>query len=109
MSYRILVLPQFDTMTPRLLEKVAKLVADGATVMGMPPRKSPSLTGYPQCDEQVRQLAGILWGTGAPASWRNVGKGYVIYCNMTAAEEAGTDLPAHKSDEGSLASARLKF
>lgn len=62
MSYQILVLPRFDTMTPRLLRKIKDLVAAGATAMGSPPRKSPSLTDYPRCDEEVKQLAAELWG-----------------------------------------------
>ena len=91
MSYRLLVLPRFDTMTPRLLEKILALVNDGATILGAPPQKSPSLSDYPQCDEQVQQLAAKLWGLGAPASLpasgtsgnaaalqRFVGKGTVI-------------------------------
>ncbi len=92
MSYRLLVLPRFDTMTPRLLEKIAALVQEGATVMGAPPRKSPSLADYPNCDAQVQKLAEKLWGAllGAPASLpapetgknnllqQKVGKGVVI-------------------------------
>ncbi len=51
MSYRVLVLPRFDTMTPALLRKIRSLVAAGATLIGSPPRRSPSLSGYPQCDQ----------------------------------------------------------
>ncbi len=43
MSYRVLVLPERETMTPALLKKVGDLVAAGATVVGPRPRKSPSL------------------------------------------------------------------
>ena len=49
-------------MTPELLAKVKVLVEAGATVVGSPPRKSPSLAGYPQCDEEVQRLASELWG-----------------------------------------------
>ncbi len=47
MSYRVLVLPEVPTMTPGLLRKVRDLVKGGATVIGLPPAKSPSLSGYP--------------------------------------------------------------
>ncbi len=67
MSYRMLVLPKVATMTPRLLGKIKKLVAAGATVVGGPPLKSPSLTDYPRCDDDVKTLARQLWGTGEPA------------------------------------------
>ncbi|HEY5915358.1 MAG TPA: glycosyl hydrolase [Verrucomicrobiae bacterium] len=61
MSYRLLVLPQVETMSPALLRKIAELVKAGATVLGPAPAKSPGLANYPQCDEEIRQLAGQLW------------------------------------------------
>lgn len=79
-SYRLLVLPRIDTMTPRLLRKISELVRAGATVAGSPPRKSPSLSGYPACDAEVRSLALELWGAAAPppqAARRAYGQGSV--------------------------------
>jgi hypothetical protein len=61
-TYRLMVLPYFETMTPALLKKISDLVNDGATIIGLPPQKSPSLTNYPACDSEVRQLAQTLWG-----------------------------------------------
>lgn len=60
-SYRVLVLPDVQTMTPELLSQIASLVKAGATIIGNPPLKSPSLVNYPECDEQVRMLAAALW------------------------------------------------
>jgi len=77
MSYRVLVLPRFDTMTPALLRKLKGLVEAGATLLGAPPRKSPGLTDYPECDLEVQRLAAELWG-GQEAAERQVGKGRVI-------------------------------
>jgi hypothetical protein len=82
MSYRMLVLPQVPTMTPTLLRKIRDLVRDGATVVGAPPLKSPSLNDYPACDEQVKTLAGELWGSGEPpleVTERSVGQGRVVW------------------------------
>jgi hypothetical protein len=62
MRYKLLVLPQVETMTPELLKRVSQLVEAGATVVGMPPKCSPSLSGYPDCDAQVRATAKRLWG-----------------------------------------------
>ena len=62
MSYRMLVLPMVNTMTPQLLRKIRDLAWAGATVLGSPPVKSSSLEGYPQCDEEVEALARELWG-----------------------------------------------
>lgn len=79
MSYRLLVLPESETMTPRLLRKIKQLVEDGATIVGSPPRKSPSLVDYPRCDKDVSEIAADLWGQGEPLAERKVGKGRVIF------------------------------
>lgn len=79
MSYRLLVLPRFATMTPRLLEKIVSLVEDGATMLGAPPEKSPSLSDYPACDHKLRELGARLWPAGKPAPDRRVGLGRVLY------------------------------
>lgn len=60
-SYRLMVLPPLKTMRPELLRKISALVAEGATILGEPPERSPSLEGYPRCDEVVRRLADSLW------------------------------------------------
>jgi (4-O-methyl)-D-glucuronate---lignin esterase len=64
MSYRVLSLPGAETMTPRLLERLEELVRAGATVTGTPPVKAPGLSGYPQCDAEVHDLAAALWDSG---------------------------------------------
>jgi hypothetical protein len=79
-SYRLLVLPQVETMTPGLLAEIRDLVKTGATVVGTPPLKSPSLSGYPACDGEVQALAQDLWASlDAPqtATKRSYGKGFV--------------------------------
>jgi hypothetical protein len=80
--YRILVLPESETITPELLTKINALISSGATVIGNPPKRSPSLVGYPACDEQVKQMAGKIWGPGAlpkAQEIRNYGKGKIIW------------------------------
>jgi (4-O-methyl)-D-glucuronate---lignin esterase len=61
-SYRVLVLPEQETMRPELLQKIGELVRGGAVVLGKPPKRSPSMENYPQCDERVKQLAVEIWG-----------------------------------------------
>jgi hypothetical protein len=81
-SYRLLVLPESDAMTPAMLGRISELVTAGATVVGNPPKKSPSLSGYPGCDDEVRQLADALWGGGETPEKiveRRTGKGRVIW------------------------------
>ncbi len=62
-SYRILVLSNFKTMTPELLQKIEFLLKKGAVVIGAPPVKSPSLVDFPNCDQEVEILAKQIWGT----------------------------------------------
>ncbi|MEA1877311.1 MAG: glycosyl hydrolase, partial [Bacteroidota bacterium] len=59
-SYEIMVLPNFETMTPELLQKIISLADQGARIIGKPPEKSPSLSDYPNCDNQVKKLANEL-------------------------------------------------
>ncbi|HWI55731.1 MAG TPA: glycosyl hydrolase, partial [Bacillota bacterium] len=42
MSYRLLVLPELETMRPELLKKIRDLVAAGGCILGAPPAHSPS-------------------------------------------------------------------
>ncbi|MBN2578339.1 MAG: hypothetical protein JXB10_05050, partial [Pirellulales bacterium] len=82
MNYRLLALPLVETMTPQLLRKVEELVAAGATAVGPRPDKSPSLSNYPQCDQEVRRLAEELWGSGeAPdrLTGRKYGQGRIFW------------------------------
>ena len=80
-SYRVLVLPDLDTMRPELLRKIRDLAKAGATVLGKPPSRSPSLENFPNCDEQVRKLAGQLWGneTAEQPGERTFGKGRIVW------------------------------
>jgi hypothetical protein len=81
MKYRVVVLPPGETMRPALLNKIKQLVADGATVIGPPPRRSPSLEGFPHADAQVRRLARELWSDsdGTSITEHRFGKGKVIW------------------------------
>jgi hypothetical protein len=92
-SYRMLVLPAFATMTPSLLSKIALLVEQGATLVGPPPLKSPSFSGYPACDREVRVKAAALWGSLEPPAIiteRQFGKGRVFWGGRLTV--AGTEL-----------------
>jgi len=90
--YRLLVLPRFETMTPELLERIIKLVKAGAVVYGAPPIASPSLSGYPQCDDKVKELSAKLWGTN-PSAERKLGKGRVIFDPQAKKLGSGTMSP----------------
>jgi hypothetical protein len=82
-SYRLLVLPPQTTMRPEALEKIGKLVAGGAVVIGNPPTSSPSLQDYPEADGKIASLAGEIWGQDKIHVY---GKGKVL--TDTSIEEA---------------------
>jgi hypothetical protein len=99
MSYRLLVLPMVETMTPQLLGKIKELVEAGATVAGALPAKSPSLSDYPRCDDKVRRLSQELWGSDKPPAQlteRRYGKGRIFW---SAAFKKKTELPKSPRDE----------
>ena len=63
MSYRVLVLPAVETMTPRLLRKIKELSDAGATIIAgpKPPQKSPSFADMGAGDAEVKKLTDELW------------------------------------------------
>ncbi|MGC8834032.1 MAG: glycosyl hydrolase [Armatimonadota bacterium] len=82
MRYSLLVLPRTARMTPQLLRKIGELINAGAVVVGAPPISSPSLQGYPRCDEEVKTLAREIWGSLSPPSRlseRRYGKGRIFW------------------------------
>jgi hypothetical protein len=62
--YAFLVMPGGNRMLPEVLAEVGRLVGAGATVVADRPDASPSLQGYPRCDEQVREMAEKVWASG---------------------------------------------
>ena len=98
-KYRVLVLPDVPTMTPETLEKIDQLVQAGATVIGKPPVKSPSLVNYPACDTAVSTLAGTLWGDTLPpavVTGINCGSG-TIYWGGDLNPSGGALYPAYSA------------
>ena len=82
MSYRVLVLPDtLNRLTPPVLRKIRDLVVAGATVVGPKPASSPSLTGYPSADDEIRILAKEVWGDcdGRTITEHACGKGKVYW------------------------------
>jgi hypothetical protein len=82
MSYRALVLPEdIDQLTVPVTRKIRDLVAAGAIVIAPRPIKSPSLTGYPACDEEIQTIAREVWGSidGRSITEHDYGKGRVYW------------------------------
>lgn len=86
-AYRLLVLRNSDLLTPEAATKIRKLVNSGATVLGPKPQRSPSLSGYPECDSTVRKIGDEVWGDcdGKTVTRHDFGKGCVFW-GITVAE-----------------------
>lgn len=80
MSYRLLVLPQLETMRPQLLRKIGDLVKQGATILGPSPKRSPSLQDYPSADAEVQKIVHEIWGNadGKNLTIGRYGKGNLL-------------------------------
>lgn len=63
-EYCMLTLFNTSWMTPKTLRILRRLALQGATIIGVRPTKSPSLEGYPACDNEVELLAKELWDQG---------------------------------------------
>ena len=63
-TYKALVLPESDFIKPETLVKVIELVNGGAIVIGKKPMRSPSLTNYPDCDDDIKKQVEKLWSSG---------------------------------------------
>jgi hypothetical protein len=92
MSYRLLVLQDRTNVSLPVLRKIKQLVEAGATVVGPKPRTATGLTDYPRCDEQVREIADLVWGPcdGRAVTVHTFGKGRVIW-GPTAREVLAAD------------------
>ena len=74
-KYKLLVLPNLETMTLPMLQKIEQLILDGATVIGSPPKQSPGLQNYPQVDVDLKRLAEKIWNP----SNRKIENGLAVY------------------------------
>jgi hypothetical protein len=94
MSYRLLVLPERQVMSPRIARKVKGLVDAGATVVGPKPRQAPGLVDYPACDKEVKRVADELWNTvdGQKTKERKAGFGRIIWGRPLAEILAGDSI-----------------
>jgi hypothetical protein len=111
MSYRVMVLPEVETMTPQLLSKIEQLVRSGATVIGKKPTRSPSLSDFPKCDAEVQRIANELWADcdGVGVKERSFGKGKII-CGKTPQEVlSGMGLPMDFAGQPTTYTNSLRF
>jgi len=99
-SYELMVLPNFETMTPELLEKITSMVENGAKIIGNPPIKSPGLSDYPDCDEKVKTMAEKLWGSlQVPRELSEIefGQGKIYWGGSLSKDFSGSLFPSYES------------
>lgn len=75
MQYRLLILPELETMRPEVLKKLEDLVSSGLAIYGKRPLYSPSLQNYPYADAIVEKLSAKMWND---KPYNNYGKGMVF-------------------------------
>jgi hypothetical protein len=85
MRYRLLVLPDQRSMRPELLKKIRGFAQEGLAVYGAAPDYSPSLSGYPETDREVKRLGEELFAGD------HFGKGKIFH-RGTGLQEALDDL-----------------
>jgi hypothetical protein len=110
-KYKVLVLPKQDTMRPEALLKIRDLVKAGATILGPPPVKSPSLENQPQADAKLRALVAEIWGdadTKNPGE-RQCGKGRIIWGKDLSEVLASTQTPPDIEFRDAPKDAKLLF
>ena len=83
MRYRLMVLPDSDMMNPMVLQKIADLVEQGATIIGRRPSRAYGLQNYPHNDSLIVNLAAKLWSDcdGYTIRQKSYGSGRII-CNI---------------------------
>jgi hypothetical protein len=77
-DYRLIILPNSPTMTVPLLTRIRDLVQSGASILGNPPQRTPSLTDYPKADADLKSLADELWTADPSITDHSVGKGHIF-------------------------------
>jgi hypothetical protein len=97
MNYRYLVIPEGIAveMTVPVLQKIIGLVDGGATLVGLPPKRTPGLKNSARNDDELQKLANALWGVERTSSGtRQFGKGRVIWDGELADLIKADGLPA---------------
>jgi hypothetical protein len=79
--YEVLVLPQDTRMNPLVLQKLEKMAAAGAVIIGPKPQRSFSLSNPQTSDQQIKTIAAKMWGDidSVNVKERVYGKGKIVW------------------------------
>lgn len=81
MSYRVLILPENQPMAFNGLQKVARMIEAGATVVGPPPSGLSGMPKDAEEEDKFKALVTKLWGSskdGPSSAKRRIGRGYLV-------------------------------
>ena len=78
--YKLLVLPDTETMSVEMLSHIRNLVRRGASILGKRPVSVPGLADYKKREKKLSSIADELWGkeSEAPIEERRFGRGRVF-------------------------------
>jgi len=79
-AYRVLVLPDHKVLSFEVLEKVERLLQQGAQIIGPKPEKLVSLVGGEEAQDKFNMLADKIWGEKiSEKGEKKVGQGIVAW------------------------------
>jgi hypothetical protein len=109
--YELLALPDEPYMQPEVLEKIEKLVREGAVVVGPKPTRSHGLFNREEGDRRVRALAEQVWGgcDGKAVTRSGYGRGTVCWGEELRSVLEGKGVPPDFDFEGTAENTTLDF
>jgi len=109
-SYTLMILPEERKMSPEMLRRIEELIEAGATVSGPRPLRVPGLTGYPDCDSELKALTGALWGAeDTETGERHIGKGRLVWGNTLEKVLGSLSLSPDFDVSGGDAETKIEF
>lgn len=74
-QYQAMIFDGKGEMLPEIAFKIRELVKKGATIISAQPETSPSLKGFPYCDDELKRIGEEVWGNAIENSF---GKGHLF-------------------------------
>ena len=83
MTYRLLVLREYEDMSVEVLEKLGSLLQQGAIILGAKPSGVPGLQNYQEREKTLLEKADKIWGRNPKSKQKvKVGEG-ILYTGYT--------------------------
>ena len=81
MSYRVMMIPDEHAIDLNVLKKLEQLVKQGMTLIGQMPKEASGITGFPQSDQELKEITGRMWKNFSDTTKveNQYGKGRVVW------------------------------